>query len=263
MAQRPSADIVVTVKGFPVAPSTYCPPSKSFMSVFQSQKIYFLIFVAVLFVAVKFFLADYLEKSRLISDSENQKTVLVVLSPHFDDAVLSVGGIISEFAGPKYIVTFFRTPTTTKQYLTEWDKISGFKKSSDAGVQRIKENNVAGEIVGAKLVNENQIDFQYDNRNATTSLQIKLSIEKEIEDVITSFVGEKIMIVGPSYFGDKYTHPDHLLLSESFAEVAGQKYPNVKFYFYEDLPYTYHKFRNGKIKLQEILSQKYPNLKFQ
>ena len=194
---------------------------------------------------------------------DNSGSVLIVLSPHFDDAVLSVGGILSEFAGQKYVVTFFSTPTTTKQYLTWWDRISGFEKSSDSHFKRMNENNNALKIIGTQAINENYLDGQYENRTSSTSAIIVNNIIQNIDEVINSMGSTSVVVLGPSYFGEKDTHKDHALLSKAFAQVIKNKtHNNTVFYFFEDLPYTYSKFGNSSIKLQEILSNFYPELTF-
>lgn len=189
-------------------------------------------------------------------------TVLIVLSPHFDDGILSVGGIISDFRGPKYIVTFFSTPTTTLQYLTPWDKMSGFDESYDARDARLEENDLAAQIVGTKVIDENYTDRQYGERTASTSFLIQNDIAKDVEQIINSMGSTSVIVLGPSYFGDKVTHPDHLLVSKALALIVrNKKYQNVHFYFYEDLPYVYKRFTNGKIELDKVLTNFYPGLK--
>jgi hypothetical protein len=186
---------------------------------------------------------------------------LIVLSPHFDDAILSVGGILSEFVGQKYVVTFFSTPTTTKQYLTWWDRISGFEKSSDSHFKRMNENDNALKIIGAQAINEDYLDGQYEDRTSSTSAIIIKNIMKNIDEVINSMGSTSVVVLGPSYFGEKSTNKDHALLSKAFVQVIKNKtHNNTAFYFFEDLPYTYSKFGNSSIKLQEILSNFYPEL---
>lgn len=225
-------------------------------------KVKFLFIFSLLFFAL-FFYFNFSVRAGNIQPVGKEK-VLIVLSPHFDDAVLSVGGIISEFDGPRYIVTFFGTPTSTAQYLTAWDKMSGFAKSLDTREARKKENERAAKIIGAKIINEDYVDFQYKKRTTTDSLVIQSSIEKSIDQILSSMGNALVTIIGPSYFGDADTHPDHLLLSKAFAEVIKNKnHPNATFYFYEDLPYAYGKFGNENVNLQKILSDFYPDLKFQ
>lgn len=195
--------------------------------------------------------------------SENDQNVLVVLSPHFDDAVLSVGGLLSEFEGPKCIVTFFSTPTTTPQYLTYWDEISGFDKSTDARAARIQENGNATNLLGAGAVNLDYVDKQYQTRSPSDISSLIESITEDIKTIVDSQGKNQITIIGPSYFGEEFTHPDHLVVSKAFMQavqkVRDVDAPNIntRFYFYEDLPYTHHKFGEGEITLDAMLTDFY------
>lgn len=193
---------------------------------------------------------------------DKAKNTLIVLSPHFDDAVLSVGGIISEFNGPKYIVTFFTTPTATAEYLTRWDELSGFEKSTDARKIRENENVNAANMLGARVINKGYVDNQYEKRSASDNESIRKRITKDIEQIVGSTNNANVTVIGPSYFGDKITHADHLLVSNAFVQAIKNKcYANADFYFYEDLPYTYLRFKDEEITLDRILTDYYGGLR--
>lgn len=192
------------------------------------------------------------------SKKETLDNTLIVLSPHFDDAVLSVGGLISDFNGPKYIVTFFSTPKVTTQFLTEWDKISGFRQSIDAKEVRENENNSAAILLGANVINKNYVDNQYETRSQKDICDIINFIAKDIELIIESNNNKQVTFVGPAYFGKNNTHPDHLLVSKAFIQVIrNNNYTNANFFFYEDLPYTYKRFGTHEITLDKILTNFY------
>ncbi len=203
------------------------------------------------------------EEITKISSTNNDKNTLIVLSPHFDDAILSVGGIISEFNDPKYIITFFSTPFSTPQYLTNWDKMSGFKKSTEARAIREQENRTAATTLGANVTNIDYIDNQYEKRSSTDNSSLIQSMTRDIGQIIESAsnTNAELTIIGPSYFGEKITHPDHLLVSKAFIQAVKNKcYTNVHFYFYEDLPYTHKRFGEEEVTLDKLLTDFYSGL---
>ena len=189
-------------------------------------------------------------------------SVVIVLSPHFDDAALSVGGIIARFKGEKYVVTFFSTPTTTAKSLAEWDALSGFMTSDEARVSRPQENRGATQLLNAHAINAAYTDTQYHARTPAESLEVEKSMAADIMNLISSFPNTSVNVFGPSYFGADVTHPDHASLSRAFAQSISQaKNKNVHFYFYEDVPYVYKRF-GMNIHLKDLLSTYYPNLSF-
>ncbi|MFA6460922.1 MAG: PIG-L family deacetylase [Candidatus Woesearchaeota archaeon] len=204
---------------------------------------------------------SYFESSALSSKKDPSPDKLIILSPHFDDAVLSVGSIISEHHGPKYLLTFFSTPTITPQYLTHWDEMCGFTASVDAREIRTQENVNAAHWLGAKVINMDYVDNQYELRSPLDNSTIVEAIVKDIEKIIESTNGAQVTIIGPSYFGEGFTHPDHLLVSQAFVQVLTTAcYANATFYFYEDLPYTHKKFAEEEITLDKLLTDHYQGL---
>ena len=190
---------------------------------------------------------------------DNKDYALIVLSPHFDDAILSVGGIISEYNSDKFIVTFFSTPIIESDYLTNWDRISGFSRSADARNIRIEENATASELLNANPIDKDYIDLQY--RSTANDSSIIESITKDIENIINYNNYNGVLVLGPSYMGNTITHPDHAIVSEAFVNSANNNTnENIRFYFYEDLPYTQSRFGNTDISLDRILTGKYNGL---
>lgn len=123
---------------------------------------------------------QFSETSTSSSQKKYSPKTLIVLSPHFDDAALSAGGNLSKFDGTKYIVTFFSTPATTTQYLTHWDEMCGFKKSTDAKEIREQENVNAANILGAEIINLNYVDNQYEIRSPSDISDLIEAITQDI-----------------------------------------------------------------------------------
>ena len=77
---------------------------------------------------------------------------LVVVSPHLDDAVLSLGATIAHAveSGAKIeILTVFACAPDSNAPTDEWDRKSGFATEGEAARQRRREDQTACEILGA------------------------------------------------------------------------------------------------------------------
>ena len=169
--------------------------------------------------------------------SQTPPPLTIVLSPHFDDAVLSLGGLLSTVTTPKIVATFFTAePTTTMS--TTWDALSGFSTSDEAVPARTQENIRALSHFSSTTHEEyNYLDFQY---RPHTENSLQEAITKDIQHMIDTHPNTPLYIYGPAYFGDTITHPDHNILHDAFVETFKHTHdPRVHFYFYEDFPYVH------------------------
>lgn len=189
------------------------------------------------------------------------KNINIVLSPHFDDAVLSLGGFMAKKENPLIVATFFANkPASPVQ--GGWDEQSGFKNSDEAIAARVRENAKALEQTNSHALNLKYVDFQYRyERNQDSEEKILKSMERDIEIIIDTFNSvENVSIYGPSEFGGEITHPDHKLVHDAFVKVAskksGQTPPRrVRFFFYEDFPYTARYRESTTTPLRTFLEQ--------
>lgn len=192
-----------------------------------------------------------------------EKPLSIILSPHFDDAALSLGGLIARRESPALVVTFF-SGEPEKVMRTVWDKRSGFPNSHEAAMTRFKENEQALVPLGAATKNYNYPDYQYrekskDERVNWRALErIKSDIIKDIEGIIADNPKRELLIYGPADFGEKITHPDHQILHDALMEVA-KKYsadPKTSFFIYEDFPYVRQFAQKNSEALKNYLSAK-------
>jgi LmbE family N-acetylglucosaminyl deacetylase len=203
-----------------------------------------LIAIALIVGAVKVYLS--LRAQKILKDSE----ITIILSPHYDDAVLSMGGLLAEKGSHAVVATFFNGKPALATS-TIWDQQSGFSDSSTASDARVKENKAALAVLGATIHDYGYLDDQYSLRvplnSATkpsalelaTSDELEQEIAKDIQALIASYQGKTVNVFGPALFKPGINHPDHELLHKAYVGVANS-YPatTTHFYFYEDYPYV-------------------------
>jgi LmbE family N-acetylglucosaminyl deacetylase len=189
--------------------------------------------------------------------------VTIVLSPHYDDAVLSLGGLLAE-KGNKAIVASFFTGIPQVATSTSWDTKSGFSNSTEAMNARIIENQNALKVLGTRMLNLDYLDNQYrleEEKTADKNAILEQELAKDIQALIASYGQKTIYVYGPALFGPVITHPDHALLHAAFLDVI-RSFPNnnVHFYFYEDYPYVERYNREVVTSLKKNLEQDSQNL---
>ncbi len=188
----------------------------------------------------------------------------IILSPHFDDGVWSLGGLMAknknESKNELLVATFFTQRPAETAY-THWDKISGFSDSNEAISARTKENEKALAPFQAIIKNYDYLDFQY--RIKKENKKIKEKISKDIDALIKEYQDRELFIYGPATFGLEITHPDHQIVHDSFMDVwRKNKIKNVQFLIYEDFPYAKRFAISRKESLNNYL-EKTENIKLE
>ena len=181
-------------------------------------------------------------------------SINIILSPYYDDAALSLGGLIAGNGSGAVVATFF-TGMPEVATSTSWDVKSGFKDSSEAMKARMSENKKALENFGVAIYDYGYLDGQY--RLASEDLEIiSQNISKDIQALIASYSlgSTTVRIYGPADFGKEITHQDHKLLHDAYKNVI-DSYPksNVDFYFYEDFPYIERFNKKSAVSIQKRL----------
>jgi LmbE family N-acetylglucosaminyl deacetylase len=149
-----------------------------------------------------------------------------------------------------------------KKMKTVWDSLSGFISSDSAVSSRIEEDSSALLALDATSTNLNFLDYQYRPKIMST-----LSVD-DVASKIESIVAEAlkngdVKVYGPAYFGKKITHPDHLVVHNAILSlVKGNKFPNVKWYMYEDMPYTISYLKGKRQPLADFLASSSPDFTF-
>ncbi|MEI6396750.1 MAG: PIG-L family deacetylase [Candidatus Taylorbacteria bacterium] len=180
----------------------------------------------------------------------------LVLSPHLDDAVSALGGLLAKsvHSANSPIITTVFTGIPKVVASTTWDMKSGFNNSTAAVTHRLEENNDAANILGVQVKNMGYLDAQYRITTATTSLENKITADiiKLIKTYDTST--SSIEIYGPAIFPGEIGHSDHTILHEAYLNVMAQYKPRglITFFIYEDFPYSEEAGANAQKKFDMI-----------
>lgn len=149
---------------------------------------------------------------------------LVVIAPHLDDAVLSVGEAISLASEPIILTVFAGVPPPS--VVTPYDTACGFDRSVDAMRTRHREHEEACAMLGADGLQLTYLDQQYGPR-ATTDVELVNGLVR----CLGTLRPDTVLI--PLGVG----HPDHELLGNLCLSVVARCPEIAEVLVYEDLPY--------------------------
>lgn len=155
-----------------------------------------------------------------------------VISPHLDDAVLSLGQTIAayvEHVEPVRVVTIMAGVPHVGM-LSDYDKSTGFANSNEAMIARRHEDKAALAVLGAEEWHWHFFDRQYEQEIDETLMRKMISklFTEEWPDRATT-------IFAPLGLG----HPDHDLVARAVRSARPERRGNELFgiYLYEELPY--------------------------
>jgi LmbE family N-acetylglucosaminyl deacetylase len=167
----------------------------------------------------------------------------IILSPHFDDAVLSLGGLLANEGRESIVATFF-AGTPPRPLARLWDLASGFKDSTEAMRERVEEDRRALNLLGVpddRIRAYAHLDLQYRREKgapAAPEPELQASIQQEIDALIRESGPKPVKVFMPGIEAGK-AHPDHVMLKRA-ALAAARALPadGAEFYLYQDLPYA-------------------------
>jgi LmbE family N-acetylglucosaminyl deacetylase len=149
---------------------------------------------------------------------------VAVVSPHLDDAVLSVGASIASAAkrGARItVVTVFAYDLSADAPAGPWDRSSGFQTGTEAGRARRQEDRLACEAIGATPVWLPFQDHEYTPTCPWPTVR---------NTVIDALADHEIALLP----GWPLTNPDHLWVVEHLAGCM----PTPEVGFYREQPYA-------------------------
>jgi len=145
---------------------------------------------------------------------------ILLVSPHFDDAVLSAGQFMADRPDAEVVTVFGGFPLTASRVKTPYDIKCGFENAEDAVAQRRRENDSALALLEATAINLDFPDGQYGNETDTEQITEKL------QEILSSYDYEFIMC--PIGLG----HPDHIKVTDAVLALN----TDLPIYLWEDLP---------------------------
>ena len=150
------------------------------------------------------------------------KKVLLV-SPHFDDAVLSAGQHMADRPDCEVVTVFAGMPLTPERVKTPYDQKCGFKNAQDAVAERQRENNAALALLQATAIDLPFLDSQYHTEVAGVTVE---QVTEALQEIVDNNDYEYIM--APLGLG----HPDHMMANEAVLRLKTE----LPIYLWEDLP---------------------------
>jgi LmbE family N-acetylglucosaminyl deacetylase len=147
---------------------------------------------------------------------------IVVVSPHLDDGILSLGASIASWARrrtPVEVLTVLACDPDSTAPAGGWDRRGGFATEGESARARREEDRRATAVVGALPVWLPFGSVDYERHGEDT----------EVRDAVVSAVADAELVLVP---GHPLDHPDHAwlarLLEDAFGRVAR----------YAEQPYT-------------------------
>lgn len=148
----------------------------------------------------------------------------VILSPHFDDAALSLAGLIPQLPGPVTVVTVYGGEPASHHPVSWWDSVCGFSTAREAYRARRVEDVRACELLGVESVVLDHPDGPYGDGTELTG----------IDGCLAELPPEALLLVPIGT-----NQPDHEKVRDRALTVTGKLGRAVPL-MYADLPYTGH-----------------------
>ena len=148
---------------------------------------------------------------------------MIVVSPHFDDAVFGCGALLAGHPGARVVTVFAGLPRDAGQ-CTEWDEHSGFADAREAIAQRRREDRRALALLKAQPLWLDFADAQY---NETPGVEEVAAVLRELLRPLSP----DTLLYPLGLF-----HSDHLLVHEACRAALGAL-PGLEPLAYEDALY--------------------------
>ncbi len=172
---------------------------------------------------------------------------VVVVSSHFDDAVLSCGGLIGALDECTVLTVFGGSPASWNVF-RDWDnRASGFPVGTDVIAARCHEDKNALATLGATGATLDYLDSQY--RDYAVRYDHR-KLGRAIADAIQR-IGAEVAVV-PLGLG----HRDHEDVAAA-CRCAMQMRPAIRWFVYQDLPHGYEiRSRYRRMALKRFAAMK-------
>ncbi|MEV8635014.1 PIG-L family deacetylase [Streptosporangium sp. NPDC051023] len=164
----------------------------------------------------------------------------IVVSPHFDDAAMSVAGVLARNEGPAVVVTVLGGAAAEQP--SAWDRLCGFASAEETVRERLAEDARACEILGVDQVALDHPDVP------AQALRLR-----GLEDFLTEHVTPRTRVLVPMGIGNA----DHETVRDQALDVL-RKTGAAELLAYADLPYAAAIREWGTASAVEALAAKEP-----
>jgi LmbE family N-acetylglucosaminyl deacetylase len=170
---------------------------------------------------------SFADWANLPSDEEMER--IVVVSPHFDDAVQGAGLLLARHPGSTVVTVFGGAPPAYPDAPSEWDALGGFKAGDDVVALRRDEDRAALDVLGAVPYWLELADHQYLEADARANA-----------DAVAAVIRGALVALAPTAvfvpFG--LGNPDHDV-THLAARLLLDELPDIAWYCYEDAGYKH------------------------
>ena len=146
----------------------------------------------------------------------------VILSPHFDDAVLSCWQVL-EAGEEVVVVNVFTASPAVGRPLAWWDRLTGARDSIARMAERRAEDRAALALAGREALSLGLLDDQY----RAAQIQAPAVLER-----LREALAPRSSLYAPAAMDE---HRDHVLVRDAALSLAGEGWPLV---LYADLPHA-------------------------
>lgn len=151
--------------------------------------------------------------------------MLVVLSPHLDDAIFSCGDLVCRAPEVRIVTICAGVPAASVE-LSHFDAMAGFASAAEAVRTRRAEDAAAAVIAGAELIHLGCIEDQYDRAPLHGE-----RVEAAVQDAFERYTESGDVVLAPLGL----RHPDHEHVAKAARELLG--IISFDLWLYEELPY--------------------------
>jgi LmbE family N-acetylglucosaminyl deacetylase len=154
---------------------------------------------------------------------------IVVVSPHFDDAVLGAAHLLATYPGSTVITVLGGWPPAFPAEPTPWDAAGGFRAGDDVVAVRREEDQAALTTLDARPVWLDFPDHQY----------LEKAQRPRPAEVAPALL-DALDTVGPTavFLPMGLGNPDHVLTHDAGRELVDQR-PDLSWFCYEDHGYKH------------------------
>ena len=182
--------------------------------------------------------------------TEDARKPILVLSPHFDDAVLSCARFIAQHSGAVTVATVMGGKPSSWNVQRRWDfDECGIPVGTDVIELRKTEDRRALELLGASQLAFDVRENEYEPDDATRPAEVRSAVEKALEGL------QPATCVIPLGTG----HPDHQLVTVVAVDLARADVSDRDWLVYEEQPYR-TRFQKWNRAAIEQLYQRVPTL---